>query len=180
MIERLRNAFKSRKASDLKKISNAAIEQAAMSEDRDMVSIPLISYCLYKLLSKEHMEKQESWNRFLENVDKDLDEAVEIAKRGEPLVGILEKEIIHDIAQIDDSYGNYAKDIVYKARIKQASRIYAMGISLSTAIALTGADKMESYGYVGTTKIHDRPFTSNKTVVDRLKHVRTVFGEDER
>ncbi|MCD6523188.1 MAG: hypothetical protein J7K68_05590 [Candidatus Diapherotrites archaeon] len=175
LIEKLRDAFKRRDITRLKEISNIAIEQAAMNEDKELVDLSLIAYALYKLLSKQHFKKKKEWKHFLADVETDLDEAVKMSREGMSLHGILEEDIIRDISEIDESYGNYVKDILHKARIKQASRVYALGMSLQKAIELTGADRLEVYNYIGTTRIHDRPFTSTKDVIKRFRYLKKIF-----
>ena len=170
MLEKLRKAFRERDLPVLKKISNDAIETAAMTEDPGLVSLSLIAYALYKILSKPHFLDSERWAWFALEIDNHLADA-QAKKAG------FEEEIIKDIMRFDESVGNYAFDIISQARIKQASRIYAMGLSMDKAIGLTGADRFEVLSYVGRTKIHDRPFTSNKSVVDRYKKLRELMEE---
>lgn len=172
MLEKLRKAFRERDLPALKKISNDAIETAAMTEDASLVSMSLIAYALYKILSKPHFLDSERWSWFALEIDNHIAEALEHKEKG------AEAAIIKDITRFDESIGNYAIDLIDQARIKQASRIYAMGLSLDKAIALTGADRFEVLNYVGRTRIHDRPFTSNKSVVDRYKKLRELMEEE--
>jgi len=174
-LEKLRNAFKRKNISALKKISNRAIEQAALTEDPDLVNISLISYALYKLVSKPHILKTEQWKRFVADIDEDFEEAIQLKGQGKSIKGILEKDIIADISEIDSALGNYARDIIEKARVKQASRIYAMGLSLDKAIYLTRADRFQLLQYIGSTVIHDRPYTKTKSVIDRYKKTKEIL-----
>ena len=170
MLEKLRNAFRRKKTNDLKRISNQAIEKAAMREDPRLVNISLIAYALYKLLSKQHVLESDQWEKFSLDVDAALDKAISAGAAGG-----LEEEIIRDIARIDESLGNYTHDIIEKARTKQASRIYAMGLSMDKAIALTGADRFELLSYVGSTTIHDRKFSQTKKIVDRYQFTKRLL-----
>ncbi|MBN3036976.1 MAG: hypothetical protein JW834_00855 [Candidatus Diapherotrites archaeon] len=175
-VERMKKAFVEDDIVGLKEISNEAIESVALVEDKDLVDISLIAYSLYKLISKPHYTEGRSWAMFVDDVLDDLDEVHALVRAGKDLHGILEEDIMRDIAIMDESYSNYLKDVLYKARIKQASRLYALGLSLNRAVALTGADKFKVAAYVGTTRIHDRPFTQTKSVKERLGYVREVLG----
>jgi len=175
ILEKLRKAFKTRNLNALKRISNQAIERAAMTEDSEMVNVSLIAYALYKLLSKQHVLESEQWERFVGDVDKDLGEAIVLHEKGEAIGGLLERDVIRDIAQIDDSLGNYVQDVMEKARVKQASRIYAMGLSVDKAVALTGANKFQLLSYIGGTTIHDRHIERAKSVADRYRTVKEVL-----
>ena len=178
-LEKLRNAFRRKNTSALKRLSNRAIEQAALTEDADLVNISLIAYALYKLVSKPHILKSEQWKQFVEDVDGDLQEAIELKGKSKPIRELLEKDIISDIAEIDSAVGNYARDIVEKARVKQASRIYAMGLSLDKAISLTGADRFQLLQYIGSTVIHDRPYTKTQSVIDRYRKTKEILEGNE-
>ena len=177
MLDKLRQAFRTKDITALKRISNQSIERAAMTEDYYLVNISLIAYALSKLLSKPHILESDQWEQFVADVDSDLAEAMQMKEEDKPLEGILEKDIIQDISQIDASIGNYVQDIIEKSRIKQASRIYAMGLSLDKAISLTHADRFQLLTYIGSTVIHDRPFTRTKSVFDRYQNTKKILGE---
>ena len=179
MLDKLRKAFRTKDIPALKRLSNQAIERAAMTEDRYLVNISLIAYAFSKLLSKQHILESDEWERFVEDVDSDLEEAMKMKEEDKPLEGILEKDIIRDISQIDASLGNYVLDLIAKARVKQASRIYAMGLSLDKAISLTHADRFQLLSYIGSTVIHDRPFTRTKSVAERYKATKKILEVEE-
>ena len=119
----------------------------------------------------------EQWEKFVSDVDRDLGEAIALKEKGAPIGELLEEDIIRDIAKIDESLGNYVQDVIEKARVKQASRIYAMGLSVDKAVGLTGADKFQLMSYIGGTTIHDRPYTIGKSVVDRYQAAKKVLGD---
>ena len=175
MLDKLRKSFRSKDIPALKRLSNQAIERAALTEDAYLVNISLIAYALSKLLSKQHILESDEWNKFVKDVDSDLEEAMAMKGGGKPLEGILERDIIQDITQIDASLGNYVQDLITKSRIKQASRIYAMGLSLDKAISLTHADRFQLLTYIGSTVIHDRPYTRTKSVVDRYQTTKRIL-----
>ena len=93
-----------------------------------------------------------------ENIDKSLDIAIK------------------DIQDFDKEAGNYIQDVIYKARVKQASRAYALGLSLGKAAELTGVEKSFLLSYIGVTKIHDMPFTQSKPAIERYKYLKEVLS----
>ena len=66
---------------------------------------------------------------------------------------------------------------MHKARIKQASRAYSMGLSLGEAASLTGANKTQLLRYIGSTKIHDQIRESRKKAIDRYNDLKKLLGE---
>jgi hypothetical protein len=159
--------FKAGDANAMRELSNETMDRAAFAEDRTLVSISLVSYALGKLLSKPHLLKIEQWADFKAHILADFE-------KKEPLDKVLD-HIKQEITAFDADVGNYLVDVIQKARIKQASRAYAMGLSLSKAAELTGADTTELLSYVGATKIHDRPFTQTKPVIERFAATKKVF-----
>lgn len=174
-VERLLRAIEDRDYVGLKRLSNEFIERAAMEEDENLVDLSLIAYALYKMLSKIHLREQPEWAEFLRDVELHLEEAAKDPSKAS-VRAILEQDILKDISELNQTFGNYVSDVVDMARIKQASRIYALGNSLAKALALTHADRYQVLQYIGDTRIHDRPFTSTVSVVDRYRMAKKALG----
>ncbi|MEM4327213.1 MAG: hypothetical protein QXZ13_03555, partial [Candidatus Diapherotrites archaeon] len=86
------------------------------------------------------------------------------------------KETIEKIEEIDQNLSHYAKAMYEKAKIKQASTAYALGLSLSQAATLTGANKKELQKYIGITRIHDEePY--KESIAERLSVLRNIIGK---
>ena len=170
LLERLReHLFKNQDR--LKPVSNDAIELAAVIRDKELVALSLAAYALYKLSSKHHIVSTKEWPKFLRDIAADLDECIKEKKR---VAEILDKDIIMAIERIDERYGNYVRSVIDNARIKQASRAYAIGLSLATAAELTGARQADVAEYIGGTTIHD-DFESKKGVIERFKDIKRVL-----
>jgi len=161
--------FENDQEMELRDLSNRAIESAALKQDKNLVDISIVSYALAKFMTKPHLFRSDQWDKFKQHILQEL-------KKKTSLANILDA-IIGDISGFDANLGNYARDVIEKARIKQASRVYALGISLKRAGELTGVSLSSLLDYVGATKIHDRPYTKTKSVVDRYKTTKRVLGE---
>lgn len=153
---------------ELRELSNQAIEEATMSQNKTLVDISIVSYALGKLMTKPHLFRSEQWQTFKAHILEELGKKTEMGK--------ILTEIIEDISSFDIDLGNYARDVIEKSRIKQASRAYALGISLKQASELTGVDLNELLDYIGATKIHDRPFTKSKNVAERYGAAKKALG----
>jgi len=153
--------------SGLRDLSNRAIEEALITESRELINLSLLSYALSKILTKAHFK--EYWPRIREKL-------VPALKEEKPYSEILEN-LLNEITLFDREFGNYAIDIVEKARLKQASRAYALGMSIRRAAEITGCDFHELQDYIGKTKIHERPFSQTRNIRERYKYVKEFFGE---
>ncbi len=174
---RIKNAFKDRDSFKLREIANDAIKEAVLSGDKDLANIAILAYSLSKILSKLHFRKRSEWKKFTKETERALYGLVGRSKNGE-LAHVCD-ELIKLVEKIDKNAGNYTRGIVYKARVKLASEAYALGLSLSSAADLTGADKYELARYVGATKVHDRPFVKTISVSERYKIMRSVLHVKE-
>ena len=161
--------FRNDREVELRDLSNRAIESAALNQDKTLVDISLVSYALAKFMTKPHLFKSDQWSKFKAHILHELE--------GKKDFKIILDEIIEDVSSFDVSLGNYARDVIEKARIKQASRVYALGISLNRASELTGVSLSALLDYVGATKIHDRPYTKTKSVADRYRATKRALGE---
>ena len=158
----------------LREAANDAIAQAAFENDSKKAEIAVISYSLGKLLSKAHFQRSKNWPRVADSILREINEAVSLARSDE--FGLLEKKlssVVSTVAKVDFEFGNYWQNLIEKARVKQASSAYALGLSLSQACGLTCCDKQALFNYIGFTKMHEEtPVLKNISErVDRLKEL---------
>ncbi len=174
-VRSIKNAFQSENAHSLRGISNQAIREAALQNDSLRAEIAIIAYALHKLLSKEHVRSDKKWQKIQKNVLQKLEEGIK--NLGNKKILEFEKTISGIASQIreaDESLGNYAQNLMEKSRVKQASSLYALGLSLGQATALTNADKKALFNYIGYTKMHDENPT-RKTISERVKELEKVL-----
>ncbi len=170
-IEKLERAFKENDLLTLKRTSNESIEKAALKSDRLLAEVSLIAYSLSKLSSKEHIVKNAKWPAAKKTILVSLSRAISSLKesRLQEFERNLRK-ISENVTRTDEKLGHYVLNIYNKAKLKQASRAYAFGLSLSSAADLTGADKKHLLEYIGATKIHEEERSPMK-IRERLKHL---------
>lgn len=174
-IEKIIGLVQREDSFSLRDLSNKLIERAAIQEDPRLVNMSLISYALSKLMRKPHVSESAKWESFKENLVKDLTRVKEkpaTKKAVEEVFG----NVLVDITNFDASVGNFIIGIVEQARVKQASRVYALGLSLSRAAEITGANKQALLNYIGITKIHERNFTQSKPVEKRYRMSKKILG----
>ncbi len=176
-LHALLNAFREKKPFELKAIGNSAIRRAAIQDDRILAEISVISYALYKILSKDHFVKSSKWPKVEESISGFMSKSIDAAERqdSEALKMHL-RNALQSIEKIDSELSNYAENLREKAIVKQASTAYAMGLSLSQAASLTGADKKELQKYIGFTRIHDE-HPAKKGIAERLLVLKEVLGK---
>ncbi|MBU1120474.1 MAG: hypothetical protein ABIE23_05020 [archaeon] len=160
----------------LRGASNECIEKAALTSNRNLAKISLIAYALHKLISKPHFIKSRKWKEARQKILFSLDRSIDFLERNK--FNEFEKELeklSQRLRSVDSSLGNFMQNVYDKARVKQASRAYALGLSLSQAASLTDSSTGDLLSYVGSTKIHEKekPFISIK---DRKKFLEELFS----
>jgi len=169
-LEDLKYAFIKGNTNKLKRISNDSLDHAVITGDKKLITVSLISYALYKMLTKHHYRHAKGWQQFSEVVIEHLERCIQNPNLIEEALG---EKLVKDIAKMEEQHGRFLGDLIEKAKVKQASRAYALGLSLSSAIELTGAERFKVYSYVGITKIHED--TPSKGIADRYKYTKSIL-----
>jgi hypothetical protein len=133
-------------------------DEAALTQEEDVLKMAMISYCLHKIFIKMHMREK-------------TEQIVESALRN--LTSGSLDALMSDIGRFDAEHGMFEGGLVGKARIKIASRLQSRGISVTQAASLTGAPVADILEYVGETKGYQH--TEGKTVAERLNIARDIF-----
>ena len=162
-------------ALQLRTLSNNLIEVAMSTEDQRVVDLSLISYTFSKMITKPHLVETKDYENFKKKLISVFIKQMEKNDTKKEMAHMLD-DTIDLIIDFDQNEGNYAINIIEQARIKQASRLYALGLSLSRAAEITNVNKNELLNYVGLTKIHERPFTQSKKITERYKIAKQVLS----
>lgn len=171
----IRDSFSRNDLVTLRNTSNEAIEKAALDSDKRLAHISLIAYALHKLISKPHFIKSRKWSEARKKIISSLNQSIDFLERNK--FSEFEKELEKlslRVKSVDSSLGNFMQNVYDKARVKQASRAYALGMSLSQAASLTNSSARDLLSYVGSTKIHEKekPFISIK---ERKRFLKELF-----
>jgi hypothetical protein len=160
----------------LKEAANKAIENASLENNKSLARIALVSYCLHKMSSKQHMVRHERWQAIKKGILSGLRKALADIEQGN-MEGF-EKHIdgvISSVKKADEKMGYYVQNLFEKARVKYASFAYSMGLGLGQASSLTGANKKHLLRYIGVTRISDREEVT-KGIGERLKELKGKMG----
>jgi hypothetical protein len=155
---------------ELSELSNHIIHSASIFQDEDSISIALLVYSIYKVLSRG-TEKEVVYSK-IKNILRQARSALQQDK-----LGVFRKKIknIFDIIlAIDKKVSIYFEELLDKAKLKKGSKIYEHGISVARVAELLGISQWELMGYVGRTEI---PEYGTKGVEERLAFARTLFSE---
>jgi hypothetical protein len=170
-------AFEQGNVIELRMQGTKAINEASFSSDRLLAEISLIAYSLHKMSIKTHITRNNKWPRIKAGILKSMEQAI-FALENKDTKGFEEElsEMSSRLIETDRELGNYAANIYETARVKMASNAYGLGLSLSQAAELTGADKKRLLNYIGITKMHDETIEA-VGIAARLKKLEKAIGE---
>lgn len=164
----MNEAYRKRKIVDLKDISERITNELMQEFSQDGVELAIISYLLYKLLTKRRFGE--------EGKDEVGDRLSEICKKGssqDVLEGI--RELNGLALEMEATDKRYVIDLLTKAKIKIAAKLYAKGVSLGVVSKALGIPQQEVMAYAGKTMMFDR-VKGEVTAAERIKTARDALG----
>jgi len=158
MISETLASLKKRDADALREISHRYSEEATVTQDQKTIKIALIAYCFNKILSKVH---------YRDRIETLMEQS------SSQLAGQDLEAVINTINDFDRKHSFFEGDLVEKAKVKVASRLYSSGLSISQSAELLNISVSDLLEYVGVTKVHNESKTM--TATERLKLARQLF-----
>jgi len=140
----------------LKDLSNQTIHTSSTEQQRGEILVLIINYTLEKLIERKATLKIKNWNTIAKRINSYLDLAVLALKQEkfdkfeEYLVNIRKT-----IESISINLKPYIKEVLRKASVNKASKIYEHGISMEQTAHLLGVTQWELSEYTGQTAIGD-------------------------
>jgi predicted DNA-binding protein YlxM (UPF0122 family) len=150
----------------LRELSDHVIHNAAVFQDKDSITVAVTIYSLSKIYKTEV-------DQF---VLPHLGKAITFLEQGN--LNEYESEmklIIQDISHKDSKTKFYVQEVLERAQIKKASKMFEHGISLGQVADALGISMWEIMDYVGKTRIVDQ-FEHKTNVHDKLNFTRSLFG----
>ena len=175
-LTEVKDAFSKSQVFRLRQLGNKLLGEAALRGDENLAEVSVIAYSLHKLSSKEHVAKSAGWGGIKRNILGSLGNAINSLKKetaGDFNAAM--HRVISNVSETDTQLGYYMQNLYDKARVKQASRAYSLGLSLSQAAELTKADKGRLLSYIGGTKIYDAE-KGEVGIGKRLEKLRESLG----
>jgi hypothetical protein len=159
------NAIKKGQLYKLRGISDHVLHNTTVFQDKDSITIAVTIYSL----SKIYKDKIDSFVLpHLVNASNYLEKG-NLAKYESEM-----KHIIQDIIKKDDKTKFYIQEVLERAQIKKASKMFEHGISMGQVSEALGISLWEVMDYVGKTRIVDK-FKYKTNVKDKLEFARGLF-----
>lgn len=139
---------------NLNNLSNNTIHNASIFQDHLSISVAIIMYALYKVFSRGHKKPNSEFSAaVVEKLEKMI---VSLEKHDTKTVEADSKELLDMITKADQNTKEYIQEVIEKARITKASKIYSHGISLQRTADMLGITLWQLERYIGHTHIPEQ------------------------
>ena len=169
--------FKKVDAMGLRQHSNAVMKRASIEGSQALAQTAVISYVFHKLLTKEHITRHEKWKGNSAALVTAINSALEALQEGniKAFNSSMDSFSKH-LKKIDFFFSRFVQGLMAKARVRYAADAYFYGLSLSSAAALTGADKRKLQEFVGATTLSEKEKVFHG-IKQRLEAMKKELGE---
>jgi|SRR3989338_248225 len=170
VLEQAKNALLTKDALKLRDLSDRTIHSSCFYQDSGSITSAVLIYTLSKLIERADYKRIRFWNKFERKCASAMDLAIDSIRKGDQgkYVNFLEKAR----KLLESTAGNlkpYIKEVINKASINKASKMYDHGISLEQTSKLLGISQWELLEYVGQRSIPDNPYNETISVEKRAK-----------
>lgn len=178
IIDVLTQAKKALLAEDsfaLQELSNQTIHSASIYQHTDFVLIAVLVYSLDKIMAKK--EKIKSWSTFVKKFNGELDSAAKELKNSDTSEFVRHLEHAKELlVELTPAIHINVEEILRKASVNKASKIYEHGISLSRTADLLGITQWDMAEYVGGRNLFDNPYNETISVKKRAQNALQFFS----
>lgn len=177
VLENVRKSIKSEDVSSLNELSNQTIHTVSTHQDTGNITMAVIVYAISKLIERKDTLKIKNWNSFIKKIDSQFALAIKALKDNKPeKYEEYMKMTRKSITSTSLSIKNVIQDVLRKASINKASKIYEHGISLGRTAQILGVTQWELSEYTGQTRIPDIKYNITIGVEKRAKMALEFFS----
>ena len=157
LLKEVKKALSKEDAFELKRLSNYTIHSASTYQDDRSILLAVLVYSLSKILERKENLKIKDWKEIVRKINFELDKIIECLKKKEE-----EKKCIYHLKEArqimtkaSPRIKEHIKEVLRKAAINKASRVYEHGISMERTADLLGVTIWELSEYIGQTPVSE-------------------------
>ena len=176
VLEEAKIALQSLDAVKLRELSDRTINSSCSFQDPGSITTAVLVYTLSKLVERSDYKKIKSWPIFLKKFNAIIDLAILALSKNNHAA--YEKYIKKARELLESSSINlhpYIEEVLKKASINKASKIYEQGISKEKTASLLGITQWELSEYIGQ-KVQDSPYSITINTKTRAKMALEFFS----
>ena len=168
VLTKAKYALEKEDTKELRVLSDQTIHSASVYQHTDYILVATIIYALSKIVERKDKIYIKNWSAFIKDINSLLSLAISSIQRGK------HSEFIQFLSKTKRCIENSSQDIkpiieelLRKAQINKASKIYEHGISLAKTTKLLGVTPWELSEYIGEKE--NSQIKLNKTIDARTR-----------
>lgn len=162
VLSSIQRALEQSDSFELHQLSDQIIHMASIHQHTDIITIGVITYSLHKLVTKKDRISPKEWNSFVKKFNGEINQTIRALEEQD--INEFARHLDHAKELLETSGGKKMSENVHeilkKASINKATKVYEHGISLSRTAHLLGLTQWELLEYVGQKESHDSPYTA--------------------
>jgi hypothetical protein len=176
LLSEAKHALKNAEAWKLKELSNQTVHSASLVQDAGSIALAVIIYSLSKLIERGDDKKIKQWNKFEKKTNSFISLAiVALKERNFKAYETYLEKIRQAITSVSPNLKPYIQEVLRKASINKASKIYEHGISMGQTAQLLGITQWELTEYTGQKSIDTRAYENPEDIKSRAKMAMEFF-----
>jgi predicted HTH domain antitoxin len=176
VLTRSRYALEQEDTKQLRELSDRTIHAASVYQHTDYILVATIIYALSKLVERKDKLNLKNWQSFIKDVSNLLSLAINSLQKGKhsQFIKFLSKTKYY-LENSSQEVKPLIEELLRKASINKASKIYEHGISLAKTTKLLGVTPWELSEYIGEKEGPQIKLNKTIDVKDRIKLAMEFF-----
>jgi transcriptional regulator of aromatic amino acid metabolism len=157
----------------LQQLSDQTIHSASIYQHTDFITIAVLMYSLNKIVLRKNKLRVQKWPQFVKKFNNELEKAITSLAQNDSDESARHIEHAKDLlTDLSPAIKQDVQEVIRRASVNKATRIYEHGISLQKTAKLLGVSQWELADYIGNRNIYDNPL--NQTI-DEKKRARMAW-----
>lgn len=177
VLESTKEALENSDSYALQELSNQTVHSASTTQHTDFITIAVMIYSLNKLVYKKRFFQEKKWNSFIKRFSDEMTKSIKELKEGNSEE--FSRHLDHAKELLVVLYPNQRQDVeevLKKASINKAGKIFEHGISLNRTAHLLGITPWELSSYIGQGVSFENPYIKTLDVKKRIKMAQEFFA----
>jgi hypothetical protein len=168
-LEELRNILLKGNSttSELRNLSNNLMQKVSIYKDKNLISISVLIYSLYKIFSKNDNLEKKQLISLIDNMINNKNNNVQFHTST--------SKLFEEIKKYDKNIDSNILHIIKQGYINKGISLYEHGFSIGNAAEIMGISKWDIMEYLGGINIIDTDENAKIDCRDRLNYTRGLF-----
>lgn len=161
----------------LHQLSDQTIHSSSITQHTDFITLAVLLYSLNKIVMRKEKINQKIWSGFVKKFSEEINKSInELKNKNEDEFSRHLDHAKELLVTLSPNQRQDVEEVLKKASINKAGKIYEHGISLNRTAHLLGVTPWELSAYIGQGMSTENPYTKTIDVKKRIKMAQDFFS----